>query len=58
MVLSVPCNIRKDSFKDSFFEMNEFPMKEPINNDNEGTYDNEGTTQLLLRSDHFINPTV
>ena len=56
IVVSVPCDIRKDSFKDSFFEMNKFPMKEPINFCK--FYDNEGTTHLLLWSDHFINPTV
>ena len=56
MVVSVLCDMRKDSFKDNFFEMNKLPKKEPINFCK--FYDNEGTTQLLLRSDHFINPTV
>ena len=27
MVVSVPCDIRKDSFKDTFFEINKFPKK-------------------------------
>ena len=57
MVVSVvPCDMRTDSFKDTFFEMSKFPMKEPINFCK--FYDSEGTTQLLLRSDHFINPTI
>ena len=56
MVVSIPCDIRKDSFKDSFFEMNKFPMKKPITLCK--FYDNKGTTQLLLRFDHFINMTV
>ena len=46
----------KDFFKEMFFEMNKFPKKEPINFCK--FYDNEGATQLLLRSEHFINPTV
>ena len=56
MVVSVPCDIREDSFKENFFEINKFPKKEPINFCK--IYDNEGTTQLHLRSDHFINQTV
>ena len=56
MLVSVPCDMRKDSIKDTFFEKNEFPKKEPT--DFCKTYDNEGTTQMLLRSDRFINPTV
>ena len=36
--------------------MNKFPKKEDINFCK--IYDNEGTTQLLLRFDHFINRTV
>ena len=56
MVVSVPCDISKDPFKYTFFEMNKFPKKEPLNFCK--VYDNEGTTQLLLQSDHFINPTV
>ena len=56
MVVSVPCDMRKDYFKVTFFEMNKFPMKEPVNFCK--FYDNEGTTQLLLQSDHFINATV
>ena len=31
MVVSVPCNMRKVSFKDKFFETNKFPKEEPIN---------------------------
>ena len=56
MVVSVPCDMRKDSCKDTFFKMNKFPKKEPIKFCK--IYDNEGTTELLLPSDHFINPTV
>ena len=56
MLVSVPCDMRKDSIKDTFFEKNEFPKKEPTGFCK--TYDNEGTTQMLLRSDRFINPTV
>ena len=56
MVVSVLCDMRKDSFKDTFFEMNNFRNEEPINCCK--FYDNEKTTQLLLRSDHFINPTI
>ena len=39
-----------------FFEMTKFPKTEPINFCK--FYDNEGDTQLLLQSDHFINSTV
>ena len=56
MLLSVSCNMCKDFFKETFFKMNKFPKKEPINFCK--FYDNEGATQLILRSDHFINPTV
>ena len=56
MVVSVLCDMCKDSIKDAFFEMNKLPKKEPINFCK--LYDNEGTTQVLLRSDYFINPTV
>ena len=31
MVMSVLFDMRKKSFKDTFFEMNKFPKKEPIN---------------------------
>ena len=40
MVVSIPCNMGKDSFKDTFFEMSKFPKKEPINLCK--FYDNEG----------------
>ena len=55
MVLSVPFDLRKDSFKDTFSEMNKFPKKEPINFCK--CYDNEETTQVrsFHQSDHFIN---
>ena len=56
MLLSVSCDMCKDFFKETFFEMNKFPKKEPINFCK--FYDNEGATQLPLRSDHFINSTV
>ena len=54
--MSIPCDMHKDSFKDTFLEMNKFTKKEPINFLK--FYDNEGTTQLLLWSDHFIHPTI
>ena len=42
MIVSVPCHMHKDSIKDTFFEMNKFPEKEPVNfcmpYDNEGTF--------------------
>ena len=56
MTVRVPCDICKESIKDTYFEMDKFPMKEPINFCK--FYDNERTSQLLLRSDHFIYPTV
>ena len=57
MVMGVPCDMRKNPFKDTFFEMNTFPKKKSISFYK--FYDNEGaTTQLLLRSNHFINMTV
>ena len=56
MVVSIPCDAHKDSFKDTFLEMNKFTKKELINFWK--FYDNEGTIQLLLWSDHFINPTI
>ena len=56
MLLSVSCDMCKDFFKERFFEMNKFPKKEPINFCKFS--DNEGATQLLLRSDHSISPTV
>ena len=31
MIASVPCDMRKDSIKDTFFEMNKFPKDEPVN---------------------------
>ena len=54
MVLSVPFDLRKDSFKDTFSEMNKFPKKEPINFCK--CYDNEETTQVrsFHQSDHLI----
>ena len=45
----------KDFFKEMFFDMNKFPKKEPINFSK--FYDDGAATQLLLRSDHFIDPT-
>ena len=39
-----------------FFQDKEILKEEPINFCK--LYDNEGTTQLPLWSDHFINPTV
>ena len=56
MLLSVSCDICNDFFKETFFEMNKFAKKELKNFCK--FYDNEGATQLLLRSDHFISPTV
>ena len=52
--VSVACDMRKESFKDTFFEINKFPKKEPINFGK--FYDNGETTQS--ETDHFINPTV
>ena len=46
--------MRKESFKHTFFEINKFPKKEPINFGK--FYDNGETTQS--ETDHFINPTV
>ena len=58
MVVSISCDMRKESFKDTFFEMNK-PMNEPKNEPiNFCKLYDEGTFQLLLRSDHFINLTV
>ena len=54
--MSVPCDMRKDSFKDTFFEMSTYPKKQPINFCK--VYDNEGTTQLLLQSNYFISSIV
>ena len=56
MLSSVLCHMCKDFFKETFFEMNKFPKKEPMHFFK--FYDNVGATQLLLRSDHFINPAV
>ena len=41
IVLSVPCYMCKDYFKETFFEMNKFLKKEPIHFCK--FYDNEGT---------------
>ena len=41
MIVSVLCDMRKDSIKDTFLEMNKFPKKEPLNFCK--PYDNEGT---------------
>ena len=50
----------KDSFRDSFkeptFEMKKFRKKKPMKFLK--LYDSEGITQMLLRSQHFINPSV
>ena len=54
--MNVQFDMRKDSLKNSFFEMNKLPKKEPINFCK--FYDNDGIFQFLLRSDHFINPNV
>ena len=56
MLSSVSFDMCKDFFRETFFEMKKFPKKEPIYFCK--FYDNEGATELLLRSDHFINPTV
>ena len=56
MLLSVSFDMCKDFFKETVFEMNSFPMKEPIKFCK--FYDNEEATQLLSRSDHFINATI
>ena len=56
MVVSALCDMRKDSLKDTFFEMNKLLKKEPIKFCR--FYENEETSQLLSRSDHFINPIV
>ena len=56
MLFSVPCDMCKVSFKEIFFEMTNFSENEPVNVCK--FCDNEGATQLLLWSDHFINPTV
>ena len=53
MVVRVPCDMRKDSFIDTPFEMNKFPKKEPINFCK--FYYSEGATQLLLRVEHLTN---
>ena len=55
MLLSVSCDMCKDFFKETLFEMNRFPKTEPINFCK--FHNNEGATQLLLRSEHLINPT-
>ena len=47
MIVSVLCDMGKDSIKDTFFEMNKFPKEEPVNFCK--PYDNEGTFQLLLQ---------
>ena len=56
MIVSLSCDIRKESIKDTFFEMNKFPKKEPINFCK--FFDSEGTFQLLLRSDDLGNLTI
>ena len=56
MIVSVLCDMRKECIKDTFFDMNKFLKKESINFCK--SYDNEGTFQLLLRSDYAVNPTV
>ena len=56
MVVSVPCDMHKYSFKDNFFETYKFPKEEPINFCK--FYDDEGTIQFLLQGNHFINPTI
>ena len=56
MLLSILCDMCKDFFKETFLKMNKFPKEEPMNSCK--FYDNVGATQLLLRSDHFINPVV
>ena len=48
MVGSILCDMRKDSFNDTFFEMNKFPKKEPMNFCK--FFDNEGTFQQLLNA--------
>ena len=54
--LSSFLNTTDTFFKDTFFEMSKFRKKEPINFCKSNV--NEGISQLLLRSNHFINPTV
>ena len=56
MIVSVPCDMRKECIKDTFFDMNKFPKKESIIFCK--SYDNEGTFQLLLWFDYAVNPTV
>ena len=56
MVVSNPRNMRKDSFKGTFFVMNKFPKKEPTNLCK--FYDSKGTTKFLWWSDDFPNPSV
>ena len=56
MVVRVSCDIGKGFLKDTSFEMNKFPKMKLLNF--RKYYDSEGATQLLLRSDHFVNPTV
>ena len=56
MVVSVPRDTHKHSLKDTFLEIKKFRKKEHLSFCK--FYNNEGTSQLLLQSDHFINPTV
>ena len=56
MVVSIPCDMRKDFLILHFFR-NEKVSEEKVINFCK-FYDSEGSTQLLLRSDHFISPTV
>ena len=48
MIVSVPCDMPKESIKDTFFEINKFPKKKPTNFCK--FYDSEGTFQFLLQS--------
>ena len=52
----VPCVRLLQAFKGTSVEMNKFPKKEATKFCK--LYDNEEDTQVLLRSEHFINPTV
>ena len=56
MIVSVPCDMRKESIKDTFLRWENLQKKNLLNFCK--SYDNEETFELLLRYHHFINPTV
>ena len=56
MIVTVPCDMRKELTKDTFFWTSKFPEKEPI--DFCKSCDNDVTFLVVLQSNHFINPNV